>query len=77
MMQERLGGRRQMTTVSYGENHPLEFGCTVQLQRSIGNAIKTLVVGELYGGDLAYLLAWSWRLPPRARVIEFASNRQR
>lgn len=31
LMQARLGGRRQMTTLPYGRRHALEFGCEVEL----------------------------------------------
>jgi Cft2 family RNA processing exonuclease len=31
LMQHRLGGRRQMTTLPYDQPHPLELGCEVRL----------------------------------------------
>ncbi len=31
LMHERLGGKRQVTTLQYGEAHQLEFGCEVRL----------------------------------------------
>lgn len=77
LMHARLGGRRQMTILRYGESHALEFGCDVTLHPAghiFGSAqfhAKTEHGTLLYTGDFKLKpgLAAEICATPRADVL--------